>query len=83
MNLVNLESVSHAYGPRPLLDGVSLGIAAGDRIGVVGRNGGGKTTLISIVCGLVRATDGEVLVEGAHRRRDYKAARQRIGLVPQ
>jgi ATP-binding cassette subfamily F protein uup len=46
-NLVNLESVVVAHGTRMLLDGVSLGIAEGDRIGVVGRNGGGKTTLLN------------------------------------
>ena len=60
MNLVNLESVSHAYGPKPLLSGVSLGIAAGDRIGVVGRNGGGKTTLISLIAGMLTPDGGRV-----------------------
>ena len=40
MNLVNLEAAVKAYGDRVLLDRVSLGVAAGDRIGVVGRNGG-------------------------------------------
>ena len=45
-NLLNLERVSKAYGVRPLLTDVSLGVAAGDRIGVVGRNGDGKTTLL-------------------------------------
>jgi ATP-binding cassette subfamily F protein uup len=39
--LVTLEAATLAYGPRVLLDGVSLGVAAGDRIGVVGRNGAG------------------------------------------
>jgi ATP-binding cassette subfamily F protein uup len=60
MNLVNLEAVSHAYGPRPLLGEVSLGIEAGDRIGVVGRNGGGKTTLISVIAGAVVPDSGRV-----------------------
>jgi ATP-binding cassette subfamily F protein uup len=60
MNLVNLESVSHAYGPQPLLDDVSLGVAVGDRIGVVGRNGGGKTTLISLIAGAVPPHSGRV-----------------------
>jgi len=49
INLVNLEDVRLAYGTRNLLDAVSLGIAAGDRIGVVGRNGGGKTTLLDVL----------------------------------
>ncbi|MFI9594295.1 ABC-F family ATP-binding cassette domain-containing protein [Nonomuraea sp. NPDC052265] len=60
MNLVNLESVSHAYGPKPLLSDVSLGIEAGERIGVVGRNGGGKTTLMSVIAGDVRPDSGRV-----------------------
>jgi ATP-binding cassette subfamily F protein uup len=49
--LVSLESVSKAYATTVVLDGVSLGIAAGERTGVVGRNGGGKTTLLRIVTG--------------------------------
>ncbi len=60
MNLVNLESVSHAYGPKPLLHEVSLGIEEGDRIGVVGRNGAGKTTLISLIAGLFPPDAGRV-----------------------
>jgi len=60
-NLVNLESVSIAFGgPRPVLDGVSLGVDAGDRVGVVGRNGGGKSTLVAILAGLVTPDSGRV-----------------------
>jgi ATP-binding cassette subfamily F protein uup len=50
-NLVNLESVSKSYGTTTVLDRVSLGIANGDRIGVVGRNGGGKSTLLRMITG--------------------------------
>src|SRR4051794_18749115 len=60
MNLVNLESVSHAYGPKPLLNDVSLGVEVGERIGVVGRNGGGKTTLLSVIAAEVRPDSGRV-----------------------
>ncbi|CNF39220.1 ABC transporter-like protein [Mycobacterium tuberculosis] len=49
MNLINLENVAKAYGPEPLLDAVSLGLDEGDRVGVVGRNGGGKSTLVSVL----------------------------------
>jgi ABC transport system ATP-binding/permease protein len=49
VNLVNLEQVHKAYGERRLLDGVSLGVSVGDRVGVVGRNGGGKTTLLRVL----------------------------------
>ena len=50
-NVVNLESVSKAFGERPLLADVSTGVNAGDRIGVVGRNGAGKSTLLAVMAG--------------------------------
>ncbi len=50
-NLVNLERVSKAYGVRPLLTNVSLGVSMGERVGVVGRNGDGKTTLLQVLTG--------------------------------
>jgi len=59
-NLVSLERVDKAYGVRPLLSDVSLGVAAGERIGVVGRNGDGKTTLLRIIAGLEEADGGRV-----------------------
>src|SRR5688500_11203315 len=59
-NLVNLESVSKSFGVRPLLDGVSLGVNEGDRIGVVGLNGGGKTTLLEVLAGIEPADGGRV-----------------------
>ncbi|MBE1576212.1 ATP-binding cassette domain-containing protein [Amycolatopsis roodepoortensis] len=59
-NLVNLESVSKSFGVRPLLDGVSLGVAEGQRIGVVGLNGGGKTTLLEVLAGISEPDTGRV-----------------------
>ena len=59
-NLVNLEKVSKAYGIRPLLTDVSLGIAAGQRIGIVGRNGDGKTTLLNVMLGTEPPDSGRV-----------------------
>jgi ABC transport system ATP-binding/permease protein len=60
-NLVNLENVAISFGgPKPVLDGVSLGVDTGDRVGVVGRNGGGKSTLISILAGRLVPDDGRV-----------------------
>jgi ATPase subunit of ABC transporter with duplicated ATPase domains len=56
VNLVNVENVSKVYGTRALLDGVSLGVSEGDRIGVVGRNGDGKTTLIRMLAKLEDST---------------------------
>ena len=59
-NLVNLERVSKSYGVRPLLTEVSLGVGAGERIGVVGRNGDGKTTLLNVMTGLEEPDAGRV-----------------------
>ncbi|MGH3627410.1 MAG: ABC-F family ATP-binding cassette domain-containing protein, partial [Sciscionella sp.] len=68
-NLVNLELVSKSFGVRPLLDGVSLGINPGERIGVVGLNGGGKTTLLELIAGLEPADEGRI-----SRQRDVRVA---------
>ena len=59
-NLVNVEAVSKSYGVRPLLSEVSLGVDEGDRIGVVGLNGGGKTTLLELLAGLEPPDTGRV-----------------------
>jgi ATP-binding cassette subfamily F protein uup len=59
-NLLNLERVSKSYGVRPLLTDVSLGIAAGERIGIVGRNGDGKTTLLRVMTGEEEPDEGRV-----------------------
>ena len=59
-NLLNLEHVSKSYGIRPLLDDVSLGIGVGERIGIVGRNGDGKSTLLEVMTGLEEPDEGRV-----------------------
>ena len=79
-NLVNLEAVSKSYGIRPLLSDVSLGVDEGDRIGVVGLNGGGKTTLLEVLAGLEAPDTGRV-----SQNRDLRTAvlTQRIELPEQ
>ncbi|MFG3259523.1 ABC-F family ATP-binding cassette domain-containing protein [Streptomyces sp. NPDC048172] len=67
VNLVNLEAVDKVYGTRALLDGVSLGVSEGDRIGVVGRNGDGKTTLIRLLAKLETPDAGRVTHSGGLR----------------
>ncbi|MGV9824208.1 MULTISPECIES: ABC-F family ATP-binding cassette domain-containing protein [unclassified Gordonia (in: high G+C Gram-positive bacteria)] len=58
--LINADRVSKSYGIRPLLDAVSLGVHEGQRIGVVGLNGGGKTTLLEILGGITEPDSGRV-----------------------
>ena len=64
LNLVNLERVHKAHGTTVILDDVSLGVAAGERIGVVGRNGGGKSTLLSMITGADEPDSGRVTRRG-------------------
>ncbi|MCS4489985.1 ABC-F family ATP-binding cassette domain-containing protein [Corynebacterium sp. ES2794-CONJ1] len=59
-NLINLAEVSKSFGLKTLLDEVSLGVQSGDRIGVVGLNGGGKTTLLEVLTGIEPPDSGRV-----------------------
>ena len=59
-NLINLERATVGYGTRTLLDAVSLGVDEGDAIGVVGRNGDGKTTLLKVLTGVQDPDSGRV-----------------------
>lgn len=59
-NLINLENVSLTYGKGPVLDSVSLGLAQSARIGIVGRNGGGKSSLIRVMSGVEQPNSGRV-----------------------
>ena len=61
-NLINIEQVTKAYGERPLLDGVSLGVGAGERIAVVGRNGAGKSTLLHVMAGVETVNSGRATI---------------------
>jgi len=62
---------------------VDLEIQKGEIFALLGPNGAGKTTLINIVCGIVTPTQGTILADGHDIQRDYRAARRKIGLVPQ
>jgi ABC-2 type transport system ATP-binding protein len=65
------------------LKSVDLEIEKGEIFALLGPNGAGKTTLIHIVCGIVTPSSGSVVVDGHDILRDYRAARTKIGLVPQ
>jgi ABC-2 type transport system ATP-binding protein len=73
---------TYASGFQALRD-VNLDIRRGEIFALLGPNGAGKTTLISIICGIVNATEGTVLADGHDIRAEYRAARGKIGLVPQ
>jgi ABC-2 type transport system ATP-binding protein len=75
-------SKSYASGVNVLSD-INLNVKNGEIFALLGPNGAGKTTLISIICGIVRASVGTVLVDGHDHVKDYRQARDLIGLVPQ
>lgn len=81
ISIRNLDK-TYASGFRALKD-ISLEINKGEIFALLGPNGAGKTTLIGIVCGLVNPTGGKVIADGHDIQKNYRAARSRIGLVPQ
>jgi zinc transport system ATP-binding protein len=76
---VELDKVSFSYGKGPVLRDVSLTVAKGDFVGVIGPNGGGKTTLLRLMLGVIKPAAGTVLLLGENPAR----SRKRAGYVPQ
>ena len=83
-SIIEVRSLTKTYkGGFTALKGVDLTIERGEIFALLGPNGAGKTTLIGIICGTVNATSGTVKADGHDIVRDYRAARAKIGLVPQ
>ena len=82
--IITIKSLSKTYaGGFQALKAVDLEISRGEIFALLGPNGAGKTTLIGIVCGLVKLTSGAVVADGHDIQKDFRAARSKIGLVPQ
>src|SRR6185312_5430928 len=82
--VISIRNLSKTYASGfQALKSVDLEIQKGEIFALLGPNGAGKTTLISIICGLVTPSTGQVLVDGHDIATDYRAARAKIGLVPQ
>ena len=88
--IISISNLSKTYAPTKkggsgfqALKGINLEIRKGEIFALLGPNGAGKTTLIGIVCGIVNPTGGTVTADGHDIITDYRAARSRIGLVPQ
>ena len=67
MNVLNLEHISKIYGDKVIFDDISCGIHQGDKIGIIGINGTGKTTFLRILAGLEEADDGQVIMQNGLR----------------
>lgn len=82
--IISISGLTKTYaGGFQALKGVDLDIRPGEIFALLGPNGAGKTTLIGIVCGIVNPTGGKVSADGHDIVADYRAARSKIGLVPQ
>jgi ABC-2 type transport system ATP-binding protein len=82
--IISVSGVTKTYASgHKALKAVNLEIEAGEIFALLGPNGAGKTTLIGIVCGIVNPTSGKVVADGHDIAADYRAARAKIGLVPQ
>ncbi|MCP2001049.1 ABC transporter ATP-binding protein [Nitrobacter winogradskyi] len=83
-SMISISGLSKAYASGFVaLKSIDLDIKRGEIFALLGPNGAGKTTLISIICGITNPSAGQVLVNGRDIRRDYRATRAMIGLVPQ
>ena len=84
MSIISIKQLSKTYASGfKALKNINLEIRAGEIFALLGPNGAGKTTLISIICGIVSPSSGEVLAGGHNIISEYRAARSKIGLVPQ
>jgi ABC-2 type transport system ATP-binding protein len=82
--IISVKGLSKTYaGGFQALKSIDLDIRKGEIFALLGPNGAGKTTLISIICGIVNPGSGQVLADGHDIVKDYRAARTKIGLVPQ
>lgn len=82
--IISVQNLSKVYpSGYQALRSVNLDIHKGEIFALLGPNGAGKTTLINIICGIVNPGEGRVMADGFDIVQDYRAARQRIGLVPQ
>lgn len=82
--IISVKNLSKTYASGfQALKNIDLDIRRGEIFALLGPNGAGKTTLISIICGIVNPSGGTVLADGHDIIRDYRAARSKIGLVPQ
>lgn len=82
--IIQIKQLNKTYNNHhQALHRIDLDIKQGEIFALLGPNGAGKTTLISIICGLVNKTAGTILIDGIDNAKNYRQAREKIGLVPQ
>jgi ABC-2 type transport system ATP-binding protein len=81
--MINLEHVSKNYGSIPALRDVSLHVPEGQTVGLLGRNGAGKTTALNVMTGYFPPTQGKVRIGGRDMLSDPRACKRMIGYLPE
>ena len=83
MPAVDLNRVTKRYGATTALDGVSLSVEAGEMFGIIGPDGAGKTTMIRVMCGLLRVDAGTVTIAGRDPVCEHRIVSDRVGYLSQ
>lgn len=81
--MLKVNEVSKSYKDKKVLKGISFAVKEGEILGLLGPNGAGKSTLINCICGLAKIDGGAIEVFGLANKKDAKAIRQQMGVVPQ
>ena len=83
MLAVELKAVTKTFGSKVAVDGISMSLPAGSFLGLLGRNGAGKSTTLKMVTGLIPPTSGEIHLLGLDLARDPMAVKRQIGTMPE
>ena len=79
--MIEIKDLSHSFGPNQVLKNVSLFVGEGEILAVMGSSGGGKTTLLRCISGLIKPTSGNVVVDGIDVQAEPEEARKKMGMV--
>ncbi len=79
--MISVRGLSHSFAGRPVLKNINLEVEAGEILAIMGSSGGGKTTFLRCISGLIAATTGEITVDGVDVKKEPEEARRRMGMV--
>ena len=82
-NILSVRNLSHKYSTQYAVKDVSLELSNNEIVGLLGSNGAGKSTMMNIICGVLRQTEGEVYIKGKNIITDNLEAKRNIGFLPQ
>lgn len=81
--IISIKDLSHRYTVQWAVKGISLEVTQNGIYGLLGSNGAGKSTIMNIMCGIVKQTSGEIYINGVNMLKDPEGAKRQIGFLPQ